>query len=174
MSAIGGRPEVTGRRSERREDPKRTRRQCISEVQFRPRLRENVRARKARRMVFSIVLSRQPSPALLFFKLIEVETKFPFANSISEFSRSQGQNRKYSLRADDVRSTPESGLKSDIRPCPKSAKKRHPVVSRSVECESAWGPIADRPHKRSIDFVSVGSMFGVVSQHCKRNHFPAI
>jgi hypothetical protein len=29
-----------------------------------------------------------------------------------------GQNRKYSLRADDVRSTPESGLKSDIRPCP--------------------------------------------------------
>src|SRR5260370_30122638 len=32
-----------------------------------------------------------------------------------------GQNRKYSLRADDVRSTPESGLKSDIRPCPKSA-----------------------------------------------------
>src|SRR5258707_3043102 len=40
------------------------------------RLRENVCARKARRIVFSIVLSRQPSPALLFFKLIEVETKF--------------------------------------------------------------------------------------------------
>src|SRR6267143_5622224 len=40
------------------------------------KLRENVRARKARRIVFSIVLSRQPSPALLFFKLIEVETKF--------------------------------------------------------------------------------------------------
>src|SRR5260370_29709108 len=53
------------------------------------RLRENVRARKARRIVFSIVLSRQPSPALLFFKLIEVETKFPFANSISAFSRGQ-------------------------------------------------------------------------------------
>jgi hypothetical protein len=48
-----------------------------------------VRARKARRIVFSIVLSRQPSPALLFFKLIEVETKFPSANSISAFSRSQ-------------------------------------------------------------------------------------
>jgi hypothetical protein len=31
----------------------------------------------------------QPSPALLFFKLIEVETKFAFANSISAFSRSQ-------------------------------------------------------------------------------------
>src|SRR5258705_10127182 len=32
------------------------------------------------------------------------------------------QNRKYSLRADDVRSTPESGLKSDIAPSPKSAR----------------------------------------------------
>src|SRR5258708_24730360 len=40
-------------------------------------------------MVFFIVLSRQPSPALLFSKLIEVERKFPFVNSISEFSRSQ-------------------------------------------------------------------------------------
>jgi hypothetical protein len=37
------------------------------------------------------------------------------------FSRGLGQNRKYSLRADDVRSSPESGLKSDIGPCPKSA-----------------------------------------------------
>jgi hypothetical protein len=44
-------------------------------------------------MAFSIVLSRQPSPALLFFKLIEVETKFPFANSISAFSRSQDPER---------------------------------------------------------------------------------
>src|ERR1700716_3242714 len=56
---------------------------------FGPWLRENVRARRARRIVFSIVLSRQLSPALLFFKLIEVETKFPFANSISAFSRSR-------------------------------------------------------------------------------------
>src|SRR5258708_30720036 len=56
---------------------------------FRPRPRENVRARRARRIVFFIVLSRQPSPALLFSKLIEVERKFPFVNSISEFSRSQ-------------------------------------------------------------------------------------
>jgi uncharacterized protein (DUF1330 family) len=31
-------------------------------------------------------------------------------------------SRKYSLRADDVRSTPESGLKSDIRACPYRAK----------------------------------------------------
>jgi hypothetical protein len=31
----------------------------------------------------------------LFFKLIEVETKFPFANSISAFSRNQGQKRKW-------------------------------------------------------------------------------
>jgi hypothetical protein len=52
-------------------------------------LRENVRARKVRRIVFSIVLFRQPSPALLFFKLIQVETKFLFANSTSEFSRNQ-------------------------------------------------------------------------------------
>jgi hypothetical protein len=41
------------------------------------------------------------------------------------FPHGLGQNRKYSLRADDVRSTPESGLKSDIRPCPKSANRRH-------------------------------------------------
>jgi hypothetical protein len=33
------------------------------------------------------------TPALLFFKLIEVERKFPFANSISEFSRSQDPER---------------------------------------------------------------------------------
>jgi hypothetical protein len=46
-------------------------------------------------MVFSIVLFRQPSPALLFFKSIEVETNFPFANSISEFSRSQDRKRTY-------------------------------------------------------------------------------
>jgi hypothetical protein len=57
-----------------------------------------VRARKARRIVFSIALSRQPSPALLFFKLIEVETKFPFANSISAFSRSQDPYRKSASR----------------------------------------------------------------------------
>jgi len=63
-------------------------------IRERPRpLRENMRARKARRIVFSIVLFRQLSPALLFFKLIEVETKFPFANSISEFSRSQDPQR---------------------------------------------------------------------------------
>jgi hypothetical protein len=58
----------------------------------RPRLRENVRARKVRRIVFSIVLSRQPSPALLFFKLIEVETKIPFVNSISEFHAAKAQS----------------------------------------------------------------------------------
>src|SRR5260370_22384137 len=57
----------------------------------------NVRARKARRIVFSIVLSRQPSPALLFFKLIEVETKFPFANSISAFSRGQDPQQSFGL-----------------------------------------------------------------------------
>jgi hypothetical protein len=34
-----------------------------------------------------------------------------------------GQNRKYSRRADVFRFTPESGLRSDIAPCPKSAKR---------------------------------------------------
>src|SRR5260370_38442634 len=48
-------------------------------------------------MVFSILLSRQPSLALLFFKLIEVETKFPFANSISAFSRGQDPKRTWRL-----------------------------------------------------------------------------
>ena len=46
-------------------------------------------------------LFRQPGPvqpALLFFKLIKVETKFPFANSISEFSRSQDPSRTYTAR----------------------------------------------------------------------------
>src|SRR5258706_4490278 len=78
-------------------------------------LRENVRARKARRIVFSIVLSRQPSPALLFFKLIEVETKFPFANSISAFSRGQDPHRTSLHRGEAARAvirSPHSG-----RPC---------------------------------------------------------
>jgi hypothetical protein len=43
------------------------------------------------------VLSQQPSPALLFFKLIEAETKFPFANSMSEFSRSQNPKRSFRI-----------------------------------------------------------------------------
>jgi hypothetical protein len=33
----------------------------------------------------------------------------------------------------------------------------------AAECESAWGPDADRRHKRLIDIASVGSMFGGVS-----------
>src|SRR6478736_3242095 len=36
-----------------------------------------------------------------------------------------GQKAKYTLRADVFRFTPESGLKSDIAPCPKSANRRH-------------------------------------------------
>jgi hypothetical protein len=70
---------------------------ALSFSAFDPWLRENVCARKVRRMVFSIVFSRQPSPELLFFKLIEVETKFLFANSISEFSRSQDPKRTLGL-----------------------------------------------------------------------------
>src|SRR5258705_12315237 len=57
-----------------------------------------------------------------------------------------GQNRKYSLRADDVRSTPESGLKSDIAPCPKSANKRlmhrsklhHYSITSSERARDRW------------------------------------
>jgi hypothetical protein len=36
-----------------------------------------------------------------------------------------GQKAKYSLRADVFRFAPESGLKSDIAPCPKSAMSGH-------------------------------------------------
>jgi hypothetical protein len=50
---------------------------------------ENVRARAALRIVFSIIYSRQRSATSLVFKLDEVETKFLSANSISEFSHSQ-------------------------------------------------------------------------------------
>jgi hypothetical protein len=32
---------------------------------------------------------------------------------------------KYSLRADVFRFAPESGLRSDIAPCPKGARRRH-------------------------------------------------
>src|ERR1700686_5441248 len=78
---------------------------------FAPWLRENVRARNARRIVFSIVLSRQPSPALLFFKLIEVETKFPFANSISTFSRSQDPKRTLAAASNLRLERPHSGAK---------------------------------------------------------------
>ena len=47
-------------------------------------------AHEERAELFSLLsCPRQLSPALLFFKLIEVETKFPFANSISAFSRSR-------------------------------------------------------------------------------------
>jgi hypothetical protein len=53
------------------------------------------------------------------------------------FSRSLGQNRKYSLRADDVRSTPESGLKSDIRPCPKSANNGSGSTRRKRTCSKS-------------------------------------
>src|SRR6266481_4143526 len=70
---------------------------------------------------------RQQRRLLAIRPLNETLHHFPrrFSNRIIApmgFSHSLGQNRKYSLRADDVRSTPESGLKSDIRPCPKSAR----------------------------------------------------
>src|SRR3984885_9013957 len=48
---------------------------------------------KSAQNCFSIVLSPRPSPALSFFKLIEVGTNFLFANSVSEFPRSQDPQR---------------------------------------------------------------------------------
>jgi hypothetical protein len=41
--------------------------------------------------------------------------------------------------------------------------------AQQIHVKSAWGPGADRPHKRLIDFVSVGSMFGAGSQLKGRN-----
>jgi hypothetical protein len=43
-----------------------------------------------------------------------------------------GQNRKYSLRADDVRSTLESGLKSGIAPSPVCANNGSPSFDHLV------------------------------------------
>jgi hypothetical protein len=44
-----------------------------------------------------------------------------------------GQKAKYSLRADVFRFGPESGLKTDIAPCPKSANKRHQNASLELK-----------------------------------------
>src|SRR6266850_601860 len=83
-------------------------------------------------MVFSIVLSRQPSPALLFFKLIEVETKFPFANSISEFSRSQDPER---TSASYSRPTPD--LTPDLLKCASLSCSMPGPESGGRQCDGA-------------------------------------
>jgi hypothetical protein len=62
-------------------------------------LRENVRARKARRIVFSIILSRQPSPALLFFKLIEVARADAKHEKMQQFSRRPLQHGRSRLHS---------------------------------------------------------------------------
>src|SRR5260370_170258 len=46
-----------------------------------------------------------------------------------------GQNRKSSMRAYDFRFAPESGHCATESACPFRAKRRHPLVSRSVELE---------------------------------------
>jgi hypothetical protein len=58
-----------------------------------------VPARATRRIVFSIVFSRQRSPALLFFQFTKIETNFLSANSILEFSHSQDPLRTLPIRA---------------------------------------------------------------------------
>src|SRR5882762_6139530 len=71
-----------------------------------------------------------------------------------------GQNRKYSLRADDVRSTPESGLKSDIAPCPKSANSGHRCrdasLSRAERLNLVAASLADGDASRNfLEFVQI-------------------
>jgi hypothetical protein len=61
-----------------------------------------------------------PARAVLFFFDV-AETNVLRESSSLEFSHSLGQKAKYSLRADVFRFAPESGLKPDIAPCPKSA-----------------------------------------------------
>src|SRR5258707_14107830 len=65
------------------------------------------------------------------------------------FSRGLGQKAKYSLRADVFRFAPESGLKSDIAPCPKGANNglmhrskehRHSITS-SARASSDGGTV---------------------------------
>src|SRR5258705_13739534 len=61
-----------------------------------------------------------------------------------------GQNRKYSLRADDVRSTPESGLKSDIRPFPVRANNgltRRSKIDAGQSVKWSDGLPLDRPRQ---------------------------
>ena len=59
--------------------------------------------------------------------------------------KTSGQNRKYSLRADDVRSTPKSGLKSDIAPSPVCAnsglmhRRRVPLFDHLVDIGELLG-----------------------------------
>ena len=96
-----------------------------------------------------------------------IENIFLLVLGSRAFSHSLGQNRKYSLRADDVRSTPESGLKSDIAPSPVCARSGHclllselgglvPARSRARRLLSGWWrePWRSRPQVSAI-FASV-------------------
>src|SRR5712672_519985 len=65
-----------------------------------------------------------------------------------------GQNRKYSLRADDVRSTPESGLNSDIRPCPKTCQTRTSACAYSAECCPPTGIASSKIEPSESDLTS--------------------
>ena len=49
-----------------------------------------------------------------------------------------GQKAKYSLRADVFRFTPESGLKSDIGPCPFRANTRRQLHLQAFSSSLAW------------------------------------
>src|SRR6266403_4509269 len=53
------------------------------------------------------------------------------------FSRSQGQNRKSSMRAHVFRCSPNNGHRQDPSACPFRAKLRHPPTPTSMMCYPA-------------------------------------
>src|SRR5260221_1933635 len=132
-------------------------------------------------MVFSIVLSRQPSPALLFFKLIEVETKFPFANSISEFSRSQDPEPTFcSLAPVDKRLISSGGLAGSI--CRNEILYLHPIHTIDdlqigtgdrfdAPCWHQVFGVSIRVIKNVIDDVEAGRLFKDVLELAARATF---
>jgi len=88
-------------------------------VGYRSRLCENVHELRMRRIVFSIVFSRQWLPALLVFQIDEIETEFLHANWTSEFSHSLGQSEK-SRRRDRTAALPSTAeVFADCRHCPR-------------------------------------------------------
>jgi hypothetical protein len=128
--------------------------------------RENVRARKVRRIVFSIVF-RQPSPATLFFKLIEVETKFPFANSILEFyaakSHCGSQSSKCTLQG-------RLGSRRSCWPRSKAAEGKVLVDDGLKGACSFAGTWPVWPHRVALNACNAGSSRLRRSAHRRERH----
>src|SRR5882757_9194181 len=83
---------------------------------------KRARAENAQNCFLSFLLSTVTARAVLFLFNV-IETNFLRASSASEFSHSLGSSTDLTAPKFDFRFTPESGLKSDIAPCPKSASK---------------------------------------------------